>query len=200
MSSSSNPKRVRFDPSSCGTSSGMEMEPDLSLGLQERGATVVLSNVPPGTEIGIDLNTWNVGNKFMGIKMIPPGIHFVYWRLDQDTKENERSLLTLTLSCSPNSSSVSLSHGGTSPRTGFFHDFSVSEVIAKKYDRLNEEFVDFSPEDVNRIREDLKNLDSGLGPYPFESWKKWVSLTNRISANTISRWGMQRGEPLKAFF
>ena len=26
-----------------------------------------------------------------------------------------------------------------------------------------------------------------LGAYPYESWKKWVSLTSKISSETISR-------------
>ena len=37
-------------------------------------------DVPPKTEIGIDVHSWNTGEKFMGIKMIPPGIHYVFWR------------------------------------------------------------------------------------------------------------------------
>ena len=48
--------------------------------LFNEGAAIVLFNVPPGTEIGIDMNSWNVGPKFKGIKMIPPGLHFVYYR------------------------------------------------------------------------------------------------------------------------
>ena len=54
--------------------------------------------MPPGTEIGIDMNSWNIGDKFrgiiskyfypknytlnekiLGVKMIPPGLHFVYY-------------------------------------------------------------------------------------------------------------------------
>ena len=42
---------------------------------------LVMLGMPPGTEFGIDTNTWNVGEKFKGVKMIPPGLHFIYFRL-----------------------------------------------------------------------------------------------------------------------
>lgn len=57
-----------------------EMPPDVALRLFREGATFVFLNVPVGTEIGIDLQSWNVGEKFRGIKMIPPGLHFLYFR------------------------------------------------------------------------------------------------------------------------
>ena len=48
--------------------------------LFDAGAMLVLLDVPPGTEIGIDMHSWQTGEKFKGIKMIPPGIHFIYFR------------------------------------------------------------------------------------------------------------------------
>jgi A1 cistron-splicing factor AAR2 len=39
----------------------------------------VLKDVPRGTEVGIDLQAWNTGDRFLGIKLIPPGIHFLYY-------------------------------------------------------------------------------------------------------------------------
>ena len=37
-------------------------------------------HVPEGTVFGIDNYVWHTGPNFMGIKLIPPGIHFVYYR------------------------------------------------------------------------------------------------------------------------
>ena len=62
---------------------GSEMEQDVAKRLFDEGATFVFLDVPPGTEFGIDLNTWNVGDNFRGVKMIPPGLHFVYYRYVQ---------------------------------------------------------------------------------------------------------------------
>lgn len=56
------------------------MDPKVVNRLFDEGAFLLILNVPPGTEFGIDLNTFRTGEKFMGIKMIPPGIHFVYYR------------------------------------------------------------------------------------------------------------------------
>ncbi len=56
------------------------MDPALSRRLFAEGGTLVLFDVPEGTEIGIDYKSWNTGPKFKGIKMIPPGFHFIYYR------------------------------------------------------------------------------------------------------------------------
>ena len=59
------------DPS---TEGKVGMDREVARRLFEVGAAVVLLDVPVGTEVGIDVNSWNVGNKFKGIKMIPPGL------------------------------------------------------------------------------------------------------------------------------
>ena len=59
------------DPS---TEGKVGMDREVARRLFEVGAAVVLLDVPVGTEVGIDMNSWNVGNKFKGIKMIPPGL------------------------------------------------------------------------------------------------------------------------------
>ena len=55
------------------------MEPELARRLFAEGAVLVLLDVPQRTEFGIDYNSWSVGPKFKGVKMIPPGLHFVYY-------------------------------------------------------------------------------------------------------------------------
>ena len=77
--------------------------------------------------------------------------------------------------------------GQTAPRTGFFHDFSKGELLAKRYVPKDEDVEDISETDKERMRADLRNLDRNLAAYPYDSWKKWVSLTNRISPATLSR-------------
>lgn len=140
-----------------------DMDPETAKKLFESGANVILLNVPPGTEIGIDMQSWRTGPEFKGIKMIPSGLHFIYF------------------------SSVS-KEGSVGPRTGFFHHFAQREIIAKRFDPKEEVFVsDVSNEDIERFRLDLQNLDKNLGAYPYDSWKKWVSLSSIISSETVSR-------------
>ena len=46
-------------------------------------------------------------------------------------------------------------------------------------------------EDVDQVesfRDNVKDLDRYLGAYPYEeTWKKWVSLTDKISSETVAR-------------
>ena len=72
--------RVSFAVPEEGGDASPEMDNETAKRLMSVGGTVVLLDVPAGTEVGIDVNSWNAGPNFKGIKMIPPGIHFVYWR------------------------------------------------------------------------------------------------------------------------
>ncbi|PIO57298.1 hypothetical protein TELCIR_21295, partial [Teladorsagia circumcincta] len=120
-------------------------------------APEILKDFPEGHEFGIDYKSWTVGPKFMGLKMIPAGVHFVY--------------------CSVKGA----------PRIGFFHNFKSEEIVAKKWDKVKETFSDdvISDEEVNRIRANLKNIDSQLGPYPFENYRSWYALTDFVTGETV---------------
>ena len=61
----------------------MDMDQDTAQVLFKEGAIFVFLDVPVGTEFGIDYNSWNVGPQFRGVKMIPPGVHFVYYRYNK---------------------------------------------------------------------------------------------------------------------
>ena len=58
----------------------VEIDQDVAQKLFIEGAVLVLLDMPLGSEFGIDCNSWNIGERFRGIKMIPPGVHFVYYR------------------------------------------------------------------------------------------------------------------------
>ena len=57
-----------------------QLSPDDALRRLSETATLVCLGVPTGTEFGIDLRSWVVGERFQGLKFIPPGLHYVYWR------------------------------------------------------------------------------------------------------------------------
>uniref|UniRef100_T1IJM4 Protein AAR2 homolog n=1 Tax=Strigamia maritima TaxID=126957 RepID=T1IJM4_STRMM len=144
--------------------SSQDMDPDVARTLFREGATLIFLDVPPKTEFGIDHNTWNVGTEFKGVKMIPPGIHFVYY------------------------SAVS-SDNQTAPRTGFFHSFKKGEIVVKKWDNYLEDIKDevISDEEIERFKVNLKDLDKHLGAYPYDSWKKWISQTHYITDEVLDR-------------
>ena len=60
--------------------SSVEMSQELAKHLLVNGGTFVFLDVPTGTDVGIDLKSWNTGDQFKGIKMIPPGLHFIHYR------------------------------------------------------------------------------------------------------------------------
>lgn len=58
----------------------LDIDQRLARQLLLEGATLVFLDVPRGTEFGIDMKSWNTGEKFRGVKMIPPGPHYVYYK------------------------------------------------------------------------------------------------------------------------
>lgn len=58
----------------------MEIDNEQALKLLKNGAVFIFLDVPVGSEFGIDMKVWNTDHKFKGIKMIPPGPHFMYFR------------------------------------------------------------------------------------------------------------------------
>lgn len=80
--------------------------------------------------------------------------------------------------------------GQLSPRTGFFHHFESKETLIKIFDQSSEDFSteQLSNDIINQYRiENLPYFDQYLGPYPFEEYKKWISLTDLISEEVVKR-------------
>lgn len=94
--------------------------------------------------------------------MIPPGLHFLYY--------------------SPVSK-----EGQVAPRTGFFRLFSKGEVVAWRYDPASEELKEVSEEERSNLKMGLKEIDGRLGPYPHSLWQKWVSLSSRVTGESLAR-------------
>ncbi|XP_074148661.1 protein AAR2 homolog [Sminthopsis crassicaudata] len=151
------------------------MDPELARSLFFEGATVVALDVPEGTEFGIDCSSWQVGPRFRGVKMIPPGVHLVHY------------------------SAAGRGPGGfreTGPRTGFFVTLPPRGLRLLRWDAAREE-LDLSPPPEERLeaaRANLRELDRFLGPYPYELLKKWVSLSSCLSAEAVQRLQPESGQ------
>ncbi|XP_069727872.1 protein AAR2 homolog [Phaenicophaeus curvirostris] len=135
------------------------LEPELARQLFEEGAAVVALGVPEGTEFGIDCGAWRVGPRFRGLKMVPPGLHFVH--------------------CSAG--------GGAGPRSGLFLSLRRREVRPLRWDAALEALRPLPEGDGEALRENLRELDPFLGPYPYESLKRWVSLSGCLSQAAVER-------------
>lgn len=141
------------------------MDPETALGFVKHGATLLLLDVPPHTLVGIDTQMFSVGPAFKGIKMIPPGPHFLYYS-PSNREGNEFS-----------------------PIIGFFVDASPSEVTVRQWDQQEERLVKLSEDEEERYSQAVKSLefDRQLGPYTLSQYGDWKRLSNYITKSTIER-------------
>uniref|UniRef100_A0A0N5AFC5 Protein AAR2 homolog n=1 Tax=Syphacia muris TaxID=451379 RepID=A0A0N5AFC5_9BILA len=147
----------------CNTATS-DMPQEIALCLFENGAFflslfILFLGVPRGIEFGIDYKSWTVDSQFRGLKMIPPGVHFIYFSVK------------------------------TAPRIGFFHHFKEKEILIRKWNPSTESMTadNTTEEDISRIRANLKLMDRNLAPYPYENYRDWFALSNYITEKSIAR-------------
>ncbi|KAL3637763.1 hypothetical protein CASFOL_018211 [Castilleja foliolosa] len=142
------------------------MDPETALELVKHGATLLLLDVPQHTLIGVDTQIYYSGPNFKGVKMIPPGVHFLYYS-------------------SSNREGIEFS-----PVVGFFIDAKASQVIVRKWDQKEERFVKLPDDDEEeRYSAAVQRLefDKHLGPYSWSHYGDWKQLSNYITKETIER-------------
>ncbi|CDW90609.1 UNKNOWN [Stylonychia lemnae] len=119
-------------------------------------------------QFGIDNQYWQIGPNFKGVKVIPPGAHYVYYSL----KDEEFSA-----------------------RMGFFiyinhRQPDNQDVVIRKWNEKNQEFqlLDEQQEEIS-YQEGVRNMDFDkyLGVYPIDNYQQWQGLSNFIDQNTIKR-------------
>ncbi|KAH8358686.1 hypothetical protein KR093_001731 [Drosophila rubida] len=146
--------------------SSMQMDPDLALRLLADGAVLVIAGVPVGTEFGVDLCAYTIGPDFRGVKMIPPGVHYVW--------------------CASRGP-----YGDTAPRVGFVHYFHPNEILVREWDNELEELrprQTAEPElERERIRKNLAQLERVLAAYDYRYVCKWKDLTGSVTEACVAR-------------
>ncbi|PRW45575.1 AAR2-like protein [Chlorella sorokiniana] len=150
MASGSSPYTVRLDAESARE-------------LAQRGGTILLLDVPEQTAIGIDQQTFLVGPKFKGVKMVPPGTHLVAY----------------------NSAS---GQGDFGPTTCFFATIKSGQVLVRKWNAVDEILEPLADEDEEaRYVHAVKGfqLDQFLAPYDLASHNRWRQLSCHISAAVL---------------
>ncbi|XP_032512725.2 protein AAR2 homolog [Danaus plexippus] len=147
------------------------MDQETAKKLLVEGGTFIFLGVPQETQFGIDMQCWNTDEDFRGIKMIPPGLHYVHYAaVNKDT-------------------------GDVSPRSGFMHYFDKKEFLVKMWDKHLEDISreEISEESIQRLRENLLNIDKHLAPYPYEIWQKWKLLSSQINADLAKKLSPETG-------
>ncbi|XVF20659.1 hypothetical protein REPUB_Repub12eG0020700 [Reevesia pubescens] len=141
------------------------MDPEKALELVKNGATLLFLDVPQYTLIGIDTQVFSAGPAFKGIKMIPPGVHFVFY--SSSTRDGKEF----------------------SPILGFFIDACHSQVVVRSWNQKEERLLKVSEEEEERYSQAVRNLefDKHLGPYDLSHYVDWKRLSNYITKSTIER-------------
>lgn len=141
----------------------MERTPEVER-LAEHGCSVLCLDCPEGILFGIDYSAWTVGPRFMGVKLVPPGLHYMY--------------------CSASSEDVGVG------RTGFFLYMRPRDVSVFRWDPEAEELVRLeNPEEEARYADGVRgyDFDAHLGPYPLQLSAQWAELTRHATASLVSK-------------
>ncbi|KAJ1963270.1 hypothetical protein IWQ62_003271 [Dispira parvispora] len=135
--------------------------------LFDKGGILLFLDAPSQLDIGIDMNLWTIGPRFKGLKLIPPGVHLIYY--DRGATR------------------------GKELRVGFFYNFQPGEVLVKQWDSVSEQLYPSSamdPEQRRRYVADIRSFDPCLGAYPLEPPQKqygaWRKLSGYISADVLN--------------
>jgi len=132
--------------------------------LAEHGCSVLCLDSPEGILFGVDYAAFQVGPKFMGVKLIPPGLHFVYW---SSSAEDVGAI-----------------------RTGFFQYMRPRDVCVLRWDKVSEEFCWLeNQEESNRFADGVRSFDfdGNLGPYPVDVCSQWEELTRFATVKLVNR-------------
>ncbi|KAF9109461.1 a1-alpha2 repression [Mortierella sp. AM989] len=157
--------------------------------LFKAGAVLLVLDAPHNQlEFGIDVNCWNTGPRFKGIKIIPPGAHFVYYSL-----HNIQSTNSSTGESVKGDGTLEVTEGGATGgdvRVGFWHQFESGEVVVMKWNAYNEEMeLEKDTEQIARYKAGIQEFDPFLGSYPLlppeSTYPAWVKLANHIKKTTI---------------
>ncbi|KAG0366968.1 A1 cistron-splicing factor [Gamsiella multidivaricata] len=159
--------------------------------LFKAGAILLVLDAPQNQlEFGIDVNCWNTGPRFKGIKIIPPGAHFVYYSL-----HNTKSTQANPDDEAKADGTLEVIEGGTTGgdvRIGFWHQFESGEVVVMKWNAYNENMeLEKDVDQIARYKAGIQEFDPFLGPYPLlppeATYPAWIKLANHITQKTISR-------------
>lgn len=137
--------------------------------LAAQGATLLLLDVPAGTTIGIDFTSYAAGDKFAGLKMIPPGLHFLSYCAAAASDRAEAPI-----------------------KAGFWFVATLGAVLVRRWDAAAEEFAPegaVDAEELERFAAAVRehHFDSTTGPYPYDSHGDWRTLTEHLTIHALKR-------------
>lgn len=143
----------------------VSLHPDQARQLAINGAALLLLDVPLGTLLGIDQQVFVVGPRFKGVKMIPPGVHFLSY---QATSQE----------------------GHVSPAVSTFLSLKQRDVVVRKWNAAEEGLEPLEDEQqAARYAEGVRrfDFDSGLAPYDLATCAVWRELSRFIDDGVLNK-------------
>eukprot|EP00798_Chlamydomonas_sp_ICE-L_P014528 gene14528-20559_t len=136
----------------------VRMDNEAAKGFVDNGGTLLFLGVPPRTIVGVDHQAFSAGPKFMGIKMIPPGTHFISCRATSQHAGSE-----------------------VAPCISFFIHIRQKEVLVRKWDQQNEVLAKLVDED------EMGRYIAGVRRYDFDQYlAPWSDLSRFLTPSIIS--------------
>ena len=149
-------------PANC-LSFQMSMNADTARQLFESGGILLVLDAPKEMEFGIDMYSWQIGEQFHGIKMIPPGVHLCYYtERDRATKQLAHRQSFLIEIQQPDQM---LSVVRWSPNENLFERQALTG------------------EEYQARREQRYELDRLLGQYPLDTYRQWLAMSNHLRSD-----------------
>lgn len=142
-------------------SSSLNISQEDALRLVQNGASVLCLNCPDKLQFGFDQMSWTIGPKFRGMKMIPPGIHFIHY----------------------------CPHAATQGKVGQFVSLESKQVMVLMWNEDDETLHEVEGEEAERFAAGVRrmNFDAGMAPYPFKQCAEWPALCKFITTNLIQK-------------
>ncbi|KAI8464490.1 MAG: AAR2-domain-containing protein [Monoraphidium minutum] len=143
----------------------VSLDPERARQLAAGGAALLLLDVPQGTLLGVDRAVFVVGPRFKGLKMVPPGVHFLSYQ--------------------------AAGRGGqVSPAVSTFLALGPRQVVVRRWDPALEGLAPLADEDEEaRYAEGVRrfDFDAGLAPYDLAGCGAWGELSCCIDEPLLRR-------------
>mmetsp|Transcript_39536 Transcript_39536/g.112109 ORF Transcript_39536/g.112109 Transcript_39536/m.112109 type:complete len:435 (-) Transcript_39536:116-1420(-) len=144
----------------------VEMDPDKAREFVQKGATLLLLDVPPGTAVSIDHQMFLSGPKFQGVKMLPPGAHMLCYY------------------------AVGSEPAAFSAPTIRWLVLRPKQVVVLRWQPDMEMLAELQDADEEeRYALGVRNFDfdGGLAPYFLPGFQPWTEMAGAISQQTLHR-------------
>ncbi|PRP84601.1 hypothetical protein PROFUN_09274 [Planoprotostelium fungivorum] len=131
----------------------------------KNSATILCLDTPNSSEFGIDEYEFTTGPNFKGIKLIPPGVHYIFY-------------------------SAGAKYGGIGPpRSSLFMLLKPGQVRLLRWNTSTEDYdldEELDQEEVSRYINGVRKFDFDrfLGPYPSDS-ERWKTLSLYITSHVM---------------